>query len=219
MSTKVMIPNIYIVGAQSTGKTTLVNRLKLELSAFLSQAGLAIDEPQIISEVARTVMRENRFMTEEIRDSPERSLALQKLILSAQLESEETALSKGSWFISDRSGIDPVVYAWRYVGPEQATEMRQSVTFRELQKRMVPSLIVVCEAGTAWLQNDGFRLMPETHQDWLQLHQIFCTLLDELNLPYVVIPSRMSALSDRAELVLSQWRELLGRWKSTKEAL
>ncbi|KAK3937349.1 AAA domain-containing protein [Diplogelasinospora grovesii] len=204
--------NIYIVGAQCTGKTTLVRELQAQFQASLSREATDndIDEsPQIISEVARAVLRQHRFATEDIRSSPERSLALQKLILAAQVDAEREALGKSSWFISDRSGIDPVVYARKYVGADAAREMMaQSTSWLELKDRMVGSLVTVCEAGATWLMDDGVRLMPEDRGDWLQFHDMFCELLDELGLPYFVLPCKMHSLSERVQFVLSKWHEL-----------
>ncbi|KAK1763799.1 AAA domain-containing protein [Phialemonium atrogriseum] len=206
MSSEQKIPNIYIIGAQCTGKTTLVNRLSVEL--YCSSAVLGIDKPQIISEVARTVLKQHQFVTEDIRSFPERSLALQQLIVAAQVDAERDALSRSSWFISDRSGIDPVVYASKYVSGESAMEMQRSTGWLELKERMAESLVIVCEAGATWLKDDGVRLMPEDQEDWLQFHRMFCTLLDESRLPYCVLPCNIHSLSERAQFVLSKWHEL-----------
>lgn len=205
MSRQKRMPNIYIVGAQCTGKTTLVNELAIQFGALSRTLG--IDEPQIISEVARTVLNRHHFVADDISSSPSRSLALQALIVAAQADAETNALSRRTWFISDRSCLDPVVYARRYVGFVPAREMEHAANWLELRERMVGSLIIVCEAGSEWLNDDGVRLMPEGREDWLSFHRMFCTLLDETGLPYWVLPCKMDRLSQRAQFVLSKWSD------------
>ncbi|KAL9570975.1 hypothetical protein ACKAV7_005312 [Fusarium commune] len=107
MSSNAHVSNIYIIGPQSTGKTTLVNKLQSDLEHWL--ADTSIDKPQIISEVARTVLRKHKYSAEDIQTSTTRCLELQQLILEAQAEAEKEAPRTSSWFISDRSGFDPSV--------------------------------------------------------------------------------------------------------------
>ncbi|EXK27326.1 hypothetical protein FOXG_02571 [Fusarium oxysporum f. sp. lycopersici 4287] len=76
-----------------------------------------IDKPQIISEVARTVLAKHKYSAEDIQASTSRCFELQQLILEAQAEAEEEALRTSRWFISDRSGFDSLVYATRYAAP------------------------------------------------------------------------------------------------------
>lgn len=102
-------PKIYIVGAQGTGKTTLVNELQRHFQS--SARNLHIDEPWVISKVARQVQKKHPIKIEHIRSDRQQSLTLQKRILAVQVEAEQDALVRGSWFISDRSGFGPIVYA------------------------------------------------------------------------------------------------------------
>jgi predicted ATPase len=92
--------NIFIIGAQCTGKTTIVRALEKHFS------NQTLEQPVVISEVARNVIQETKIYRHEIRSSRERSLALQKAILQAQHKAEFAAAEKR--YISDRSGIDPV---------------------------------------------------------------------------------------------------------------
>src|SRR5688500_8245530 len=82
-------PNIYIVGPQCTGKTTIVNELR---GRMVADNLLSSKEPRIISEVARSILRQNHDMAKDIRSSPDRSLDLQKLIIDGQAEEENRAL-------------------------------------------------------------------------------------------------------------------------------
>lgn len=196
-------PNIYIVGAQSTGKTTIVKALEAH---FKTEAvSNNISQPRIITEVARTVLQQHRFTAEDIRSSPSRALELQKLILQAQLSTEREISEHEEWFISDRSGVDPMVYARKYVSEDAESDLIQSREWSELSERMRKSVIIVCEAGTEWLINDGVRLMPESREEWIEFHELFCSCLDALGLRYEVLPSTMTILHERVGLVLRKW--------------
>lgn len=101
------------MGAQCTGKTTLVNRLAQHFHDNPPPAG----PPAIIKEVARTVLVKHNFTANDITSSQERCLLLQRLILEAQAKAEREVLQgEASWFISDRSGVDPMAYAAQHGG-------------------------------------------------------------------------------------------------------
>lgn len=201
------LPNIYIVGAQCTGKTTIINRLKTSLSD--TYTGLEIGPPSFITEVARTVLKQNPIPTEEIRSSPEKSLLLQQLILSAQVRREREALSTSTWYVSDRSAIDPIVYATMYVGKEAARRMLDSAEWAEAKDRMARSLVLVCEAGVTWLTDDGVRLMPTDEEDWIALHRLFCQTLDKVGVQYCILPRTVVDLEERVLFVKARWEEMV----------
>ncbi|KAH8685276.1 AAA domain-containing protein [Ilyonectria robusta] len=193
--------NVYIIGAQCTGKTTLVNALR---SSFKTTSD--ISPPTIVEEVARSVQRVHKFTAADITSSPDRCLALQTLILETQRDAERAALRDQQWIISDRSGLDPIVYAQRYLGHETADAMLASTAWQELRWRMSTSLILVCEAGTNWLVDDGVRLMPQDRDDWIGVHREFCQVLEIVGLPYDVIPCTLARIDDRTAFVWSKWR-------------
>ncbi|KAI1386232.1 AAA domain-containing protein [Hypoxylon trugodes] len=195
--------NIYIVGAQCTGKTTLVNALR---DHFTKTSPQKKDAPGVILEVARSVLRKHQFTSDDVV-TPERSLALQGLILKAQAEAERAIHQEEGWFISDRSGMDPIVYAKRYVGQEAFTNLMQTPEWKELKERMSKSLIIVCEPCPAWLKDDGVRLMPKDIEDWTYFHDIFCESLDEMGLQYENLPARMNDTEDRTRFVITKWEE------------
>ncbi|CAF3646227.1 unnamed protein product [Fusarium graminearum] len=84
------VPNIYIIGPQSTGKTTLIHKLQDDLQLWLT--GTSIESPSIISEVARTVLTKHNYSAHDIQTLKTRCLELQQLILEAQAVAEEEAL-------------------------------------------------------------------------------------------------------------------------------
>jgi hypothetical protein len=74
-------------------------------------------------EVARTVLKQHNFTADDVTSSPARSLTLQQLILQAQVATERGISEQGDWFISDRSGADPIVYARKYVNEDAASDL------------------------------------------------------------------------------------------------
>ncbi|KAH6856103.1 hypothetical protein B0I37DRAFT_366569 [Chaetomium sp. MPI-CAGE-AT-0009] len=240
-------PNIYIVGAQCTGKTTLVGNLRAHFyntptttsSDGANPPSPPPPPPTIITEVARGVLATHRFTARDVR-IPARSLALQRLILQAQAAAEaravrgmapgpseasgpgeavevhgETAETGGGdggpgWFVSDRSGADPIAYALRYAGAEAGRELAGTAAWAELRARMRASLVVVCEAGAAaagWLRDDGVRLMPEDVEEWVGFHGAFCRFLEAEGVPYEVLDARVGGHEERVRFVLEKWRE------------
>ncbi|KAK2028150.1 hypothetical protein LX32DRAFT_720980 [Colletotrichum zoysiae] len=195
--------NIYIVGAQCTGKTTLVKALEEYYTTTQTQSN-SWTRPVIVTEVARSVLRRHAIPAADIRASPDRALNLQRLILDAQVSAERQALGRGTWFISDRSGIDPTCYAFTYAGREGVSLLLASEEWGLLKSRMKQAMIVVCEAGADWLYDDGVRLMPLDRDEWIRIHDVFCTLMDGLGLSYVVLPAKLTDLSARVGFVLSR---------------
>ncbi|KAK7426434.1 hypothetical protein QQZ08_007029 [Neonectria magnoliae] len=130
------LSNIYIVGAQCTGKTTLVEALE---RSFKTTAD--VSPPAIVREVARSVMKTHKSTAHDIISSPDRCLTLQTLILNGQLDAEREALRESGWIISDRSGLDPIAYAYRYLGHEAVEAMMRSAAWKELRPRMSTLLV------------------------------------------------------------------------------
>ena len=198
-----MPANIYIIGAQCTGKTTLVTALQAHFCAqgFQSSGPQLPSKPSIITEVARTVLREHKFTASDITSSRSKALSFQQLILKAQSEAETSVME--SWYISDRSGLDPIVYAKRYVGSNAAELMTKTEIWRDLRERMSRSLIIVCEAGMDWLTDDGVRLMPADKADWTAFHDLFCTSLRDAELEFAILPRSTKDIEQRVEFVLN----------------
>lgn len=153
--------NIYIIGAQCTGKTTLVNALESEFARTTQHEGiLRFSKPTIIRELARKVLKEKQFTREDITTSPARALMLQQHILDAQFYAERAVSAPAApseWYMCDRSGLDPIVYALLFVGEDAAAELLATDTWKELEKRMKESIVVLCESGCVWLEDDGVR--------------------------------------------------------------
>ena len=198
---------IYIIGPSCTGKTTLLNAL-LEYYAQAEDSKLSTRPLAAIREVARSVMREQDFDRSDITSSADRSLKFQKAILQAQYKAE-TVLKSETWYISDRSGIDPVVYARSFIGEEAAEELLVSPEWTELEHRMRASLVFLCEAGGDWLADDGTRLMPKDLEAWVRFDHAYRQLLRERKIEYHLIPKDFTKTAARVTLVTTAYQQLL----------
>ncbi|KAI0970737.1 AAA domain-containing protein [Xylaria arbuscula] len=200
------LPNIYIIGSQCTGKTTLVNAISESLK---HHPAASAEPPGFIKEVARSVLKKHGFTREDIRCSQDRALELQTLIIEAQAEAEKSELKTHSWFISDRSAIDPIVYARKYVGKKAGDALASSAQWTEMRDRMAKSLVILCEARVDWLTDDGVRLMPLDSAEWWKLHTEFGLVLADAGLQYHVLPSQIMDTSERVQFVLARWEKMI----------
>ncbi|KAH8733140.1 AAA domain-containing protein [Phaeosphaeriaceae sp. PMI808] len=191
---------VYVIGAQSTGKTTLVNAIEEDFNTYSAAFDI-----HVIREVARTVLREKGFDRLDITNSPSRALQLQIHILEAQYNAEmaASALNESALCICDRSGLDPIVYARLFVGPEAMEKIFKSQIWLELETRMKEGIVILCEAGCSWLEDDGVRLMPNDAAEWMRVDAVFRQLLKSRGIPYHVVPMNMLDLGERVDFVRS----------------
>jgi hypothetical protein len=71
---------------------------------------------------------------------------------------------------------------------------------------MKRSLVILCEAGSTWLVDDGVRLMPMDLNDWQKVHDAFQMLLSRLGITYLLIKKDQSVES-RIALILDAMEE------------
>jgi nicotinamide riboside kinase len=196
--------NIYVVGAQCTGKTTLVKALADRFAADSTTEVSTTSPPVIIKEVARSVLKEHAFVAADIRNSEERAFEFQKLILKAQAEAESFVSSGGDRFISDRSGLDCLIYAQMYAGPGAPERLMKGEDWRQCLRLLSDALIVVCEPVLAWSYDDGTRLMPTDDAEWIQLHATFSQFLERLGLAYVILSKDITDQQSRVDFVMGK---------------
>ena len=72
---------------------------------------------------------------------------------------------------------------------------------------MKRAVLVVCEPVEDWLCDDGGRLMPQSSEEWMILHETFSRLLKDHGIAFEVLPANLRSLADRAEYVLSLAQE------------
>ena len=193
-------PSIYIIGAQCTGKTTLVRALEQHFTTNMATSHF------VITEIARGLLIDFKISRDEIRNDQSKSGDFQKAIMKAQLQKEIKC--QAPLQLSDRSGLDPIVYAKRFGPNDAASSMLKSSTWAELRLRLASSVIVVCEPCQDWLEDDGTRLMPLDWEDWMETHHVFCSLLDQCGLQYSVLPAIVHMLPERVDFVLHLWQAI-----------
>jgi nicotinamide riboside kinase len=143
---------VYITGPSSTGKTTLCRALA---------ATLGLEESTVISEVARDVMRGSGYTREDVG-----RLEMQAAIMGAQLLREAQGRAAASQsrriLLSDRSAIDPIVYAMLSSASEEEAEGRvryltNSSQFQSALLAYRQSVVVLLAPVPEWLVDDGIR--------------------------------------------------------------
>lgn len=204
--------NIYIVGAQSSGKTTLISGLEKYFHdhSNTTWGASTVGKPFVLEEVARKVLLDCGCTGKTVSDSKSEALRLQSLILEAQSEAEDAI--KDLWFMSDRSGLDAIVYAKLYAGESEAEQLMETKHWREMETALQNSLVIVCEPVVPWLKEDGLRLMPKDLSARAELvfkiHGLFCDLLNRLGFRYLILPKSLTDLDARVHFVVAKWKEM-----------
>ncbi|KAF7198105.1 hypothetical protein HII31_00461 [Pseudocercospora fuligena] len=188
------IPNIYIIGASSTGKTTLVNALHEHYS---QQTDLS--PPAVVAETARPILHKFSFRREDYFGSPDKTSKLQSAILEAQCRAEK---SQNTWYISDRSAIDPIVYSRIFVGDADVDVQKASASWKALEPRMRAGTVLLCEAPSPWLDDDGIRWVPSAAEDWVLHDAMFRKELSNAGLEYKIVPKEVTDIKDRVKIAV-----------------
>ncbi|EXJ72718.1 uncharacterized protein A1O5_03865 [Cladophialophora psammophila CBS 110553] len=193
------MPSIYIIGAQCTGKTTLVEAVSQHIRRQQTYLSFAI-----IKELARGILVAADVNRDDIRTGSEKAMGFQKRVLEAQLDEEQKLQSQG-FIISDRSGIDPIAYAKLYGPPRVTKEMLGTSAWAALRKTMRQGVVILCEPVPRWLSDDGVRLMPQDTREWFELHQAFIDLLRLSDIGFVLLPATCNSIEERVAFVLEKW--------------
>ncbi|KAI0318241.1 AAA domain-containing protein [Amylostereum chailletii] len=191
---------IYIVGPSSTGKTTLCN-------ALAAQLGLA---PNLhISEVARTVMKEQGFSRATVG-----SLAMQRAIVQAQVvhdrDARQNAIKPFNSLVAgvggrrgvvlcDRSAVDAVVYSALSGEEGDAQTLIASEEFQSVLPayRSPRATFVLLGPISNWLFDDGIRSL----EDGARCHAMFKKILGELGIPFMDMGENCRWLEERVAFV------------------
>jgi len=194
--------SVCVIGPQSTGKTTLINALSDRLN----------DNIPVISEVARRVMHNKGYSRNDVAFADrERKFAFQRDIFTAQIETENiiTRSGKNSSFLSDRSGIDPLVYLSHYSGPDEARHLTFTKEWRMARERYADPkkfLIILLSPVSEFLIDDDIRYMSNSMDDWHSLAQSFRDFLEIEMIPFIEIGENIMQLEERVLFVLERLR-------------
>ncbi|KAH9925900.1 AAA domain-containing protein [Epithele typhae] len=179
---------VFVLGPSSSGKTTLCEALSKKLG---------VRPPLYIKEVAREVMATHGFTRSDVD-----TFAMQHAIMLAQLVAEEKAMSAATehqgprkTILSDRSAIDPIVYAATSQSSE-AKERHQRLLAEQSLQEILPwyqeSLFV-----DEWLEDDGVRSLEDP---WKYSGALRSTL-DSLGISRMTLGKEVKSLEERVELV------------------
>ncbi|KAE8151412.1 AAA domain-containing protein [Aspergillus avenaceus] len=193
--------NVYFVGAHGTGKTTVLQALRKHLTTHLitEMYGHETEYPNFIEEVVREVMQRDGYTGEHVK-MPSVGLELQKRTLMAQFKAEQALETK--WFISDRSGIDPIIYARVFQGEQAAEELTRLSEWHVLRERMRHALVIVFEPGNErWLEVDGVRVICKDLEEWRAIGTAFCQALEDHGIQFAIMPRDLEDLNQRVLFV------------------
>lgn len=131
-------------------------------------------------------------------------LELQQAILLAQIEHEQELSVPGRVLLSDRSALDPIVYAVLTAPSAEEAQQRKESLLKQPQipgtlDRYKTALFVLLEPIEDWRVEDGVRVMDRP-QECLAIYK---QLLAELGIAYRVIGNDTRRLEDRVAWVLS----------------
>lgn len=188
---------IYVIGPQSTGKTTLVNALVQRLEGNVP----------IIQEIARTVMKSKGFSRNDVdSEDPERRFSLQLAIFEAQIAKERSLLesNRSRIFLSDRSAIDPLIYLMHYSGVDTLRRITSTSEWRDVRDRYADrsrSLIVLLLPVKKFLVDDEIRYMAKSVEDWYALSSAFQSFLVCQGIPFIEIGEECLDIDARVDAI------------------
>ncbi|CAC5418493.1 unnamed protein product [Mytilus coruscus] len=144
---------IYLSGAHSTGKTTILNDLKPHLNL------------QFEEEIARRVIRKFSWKRDDFlpETQPENFLKLNEEILRRQIQTDEENGRISKDFIADRC-IDPLIYVQKYIGDDALRKLRELPGVLEWTDRLKTALIFVIKPQKECIVDDEVRLSPKLEE-------------------------------------------------------
>ena len=155
-----MVKRVALVGASSTGKTTVYELLKNKVSDY-----------KFINESTRTVKRYGFPINEQ--GTSETQLAISSFHLEALLTPSNLLL--------DRGYMDLVVYT-RYMNVSETTRNYIEDTFERVKDEYTHYIYFPIEFAAV---DDGERSVNE---DWRRtIDMEFCSILGDLNQPYLTV--------------------------------
>jgi len=180
------------VGPSSAGKTTLCDALSKRCG---------IRSPAYITEIARTVMREEGFTRKDVG-----KIEMQYAIMKAQVAADRTARSavarrEAPILLGDRSAVDPIVYTYLSSptdGDRRANILIESSEFQQCLGQLRSSLFILLAPIPEWVEDDGVRSVDEA----FATIDGFRDILNRLRIPFHEIDGSCRPLEDRVQRVM-----------------
>ncbi|KAI5119488.1 hypothetical protein M0805_009512 [Coniferiporia weirii] len=188
---------VYVIGPSSSGKSTLCDALAKRYNVVA---------PAYIKEVARAVMKEKGFTREDVE-----RMDMQYAILKAQAHADVQAhnsVSRGESpiVLSDRSVVDPIVYALLSSPAEGHERARTLINVTETQLSLTHlrrSTVILLAPVPEWVEDDGIRSVDEHYASI----DAFRAVLQQLHIPFHEIDGTCRSLESRVQRV-SDWAGL-----------
>ncbi|KAH7089332.1 AAA domain-containing protein, partial [Auriculariales sp. MPI-PUGE-AT-0066] len=187
--------SVFVCGPSSSGKTTLCNALAKHL---------ALDSNLYIRETARKVMQTQGFSRKDVH-----TYEMKFAILTAQVAAEDMAIQHVSQMdridgqpiiLSDRSGMDAVVYAdLDPDGAEQKRQLTRLEPFNRAVERYRDSLFIVLEPVQEWIVDDGVRSLYGVEE----YHSHFIQFLQQWQVPFKQLGPEVLSLDERVSHVIA----------------
>lgn len=201
MASSVITPkkSVYFVGPGSTGKTTLAKALVEKCTS----------DTFMLTEVGRTVFQNSGYVASDISDDPTKCYNLQKAILLVQCQKEKELLDTNRRCISDRSAIDPIVYAKFYIKVDTFESLTDLEDWRRTKLKYQDenvTLIVLIEPNQAFLKDDGTRKLPNDSEDWFAFYKCFISFMTQNEIPFKIIPENLTDINQRVDQVI-EWMQ------------
>lgn len=196
---------VALSGAQGSGKTTVLNKLK--------DLGFNVVERK----TARSILTEWNTTLDEVYRDPTTAIKFQNEILSRKIADEADAIASDQLWFTERSYADLFTYAVLTVGRYNEHDQWVNEYFStccELNKRYLN--IIYLEGGAFATQNDGVRGF-NTHYVSLVNDTVISTLnkmitVDQTTFErvggYTVVPRYVSTVEDRTRTVAHESQQL-----------
>lgn len=136
------------------------------------------------------------------------TMEMQQAIMLAQLEKEANAFACARWgnseglILSDRSGIDPIVYAIMTAKDEAEAHQKEDVlvnipAFQMALRRYKEAIFLLLNPVEEWLVDDGVRSLDH-HERCIK---VFRQVLDKFGLKYQEMGAETKKIEDRVRLM------------------
>ncbi|XP_062610933.1 uncharacterized protein LOC134272768 isoform X1 [Saccostrea cucullata] len=167
---------LYISGAHSTGKTTIIQDLCPHLP------GVRLEK-----ETARRIIETHGWQRTDFHPEryPQVFEQLNTEILLANIKIEKDNFLEKRDFLCDRC-LDPMAYTEMYLGPEALERIKHTKGLQQMMERLRTSVIFLIEPQPECISDDKVRLvstLEELHTYTAYLKRLY----DSLAIPYVTV--------------------------------
>lgn len=195
--------SVYLIGPESTGKTTLFRALVTRL---------ALPAQRTVPEVARALMQTQGWTGHDTG-----VLSRQMAIATATLEAEERAATSNKGVVADRNALCCCVYLKRLstLGDNTWHEIARELDVRGALSRYRKGLVVLFEPVEGWWTSDGLRRENVDTEELWQIFEDYREVLRYVQVDFVRLSGQIRSTEERLGKVL----EMMGNFEGQKEVV